>query len=109
MPQDPIGQITLPAKRVNQTTIGGLSHRINRQIAALEILLQTDIGGGMKHKAPIPGSGFALRAGEGVFLAGLRMQKNREILTDGLKARLNQLFRPGTDHDPVAISALEAK
>ena len=39
MPQDPIGQIALPTKRVNQTTICGLGHRIDRQITSLEILL----------------------------------------------------------------------
>jgi hypothetical protein len=37
------------------------------------------------------------------------MQKHRKILANGLKTRLNQLFGPGTDHDPVAISALQAE
>ena len=109
MPQDPIGQITLPTKRVNQTTICGLGHRINRQIAALEILLETDIWGGVKHKPSIPGSRLTLSTGQGILLTRLRMQKYREILADGLKARFNQLFGPGTDNDPVAISPLQAE
>jgi hypothetical protein len=37
------------------------------------------------------------------------MQKHREVLADGLKARLDQLFWPGTDNDPVTISTLEAE
>ena len=63
----------------------------------------------MKHEPSIPGSGLALGTGQGVLLARLRMQKHREVLADGLKARLDQLFWPGTDNDPVTISTLEAE
>ena len=38
MAQHPIGQIALPTKRVNQTAIDGLCHRIDRQIATREVL-----------------------------------------------------------------------
>ena len=63
----------------------------------------------MKHEPSIPGSRFALRARQGVFLARLRMQKHRKVLSDGLKAGLNQLLGSGANNDPVAISALDTK
>jgi hypothetical protein len=37
------------------------------------------------------------------------MQKHRKVLSDGLKAGLNQLLGSGANNDPVAISALDTK
>ncbi len=57
----------------------------------------------MEGKPAIATTAFALGARQGVFLAGLRVQENREVRTDRAEAAGLHFFRRGTDHQPVDL------
>ena len=96
-------QIVLAAERIDDFTGGGFGHGVDGQIAARQILLQRDLGGGVKGKAGIAGRGFALGARQRVFLVRLRMQEHGKVLADRTKARVKQRLGGGADDDPVTI------
>ena len=57
----------------------------------------------MEHKAAVTVAAFALGAGEGVLLAGVRMQKHGEVVAHRFETLVHQLLRRGADHYPVSF------
>ena len=80
-----------------------LGHGVDGQVTAHQIVVQADIGGGMEGKAAIAVTGFAFRAGQGVFLLGFRVQKDGKILSHRAKPFGLHLVGCGTDDDPVSF------
>ena len=97
-------QVVLAVVGVDDVAVGGLRHGVDGQVAALQILFQTDIGAEGADKAVITDAAFAFGAGEGVFFVADRVQKNRKILADGLITLRQQMFGAGADNDPVTVS-----
>lgn len=103
MAQDALFQIAPTAERIDQAACGILGHGIDGEIAALQIVFQRHIGGGVNGEAVITCGGLALGTGQRVLLMGLGVQKHRKILADRPETARQQLFRGRTDHHPVAV------
>ena len=58
----------------------------------------------MEHESFVARRAFAFGARQRVFLAGARMQEDREIGTDRTVARGRHRFGAFADHDPVAVA-----
>ena len=95
--------------RVDQPAAVGTGHRIDGQVAALQILFQRDVGCGVKVKAVITGRGLALGARQRIFLMGLRMQEHRKIAADRAEALLHHLFGCGADDDVIPVLHRQAE
>ena len=78
-------------------------HRVDREVAALEVVLQRHVGRGEELEAAIAAAVLALGARERVFLVRVRMQEHREVLADGHVARGEHHLGRGADHHPVAV------
>ena len=103
MAQNPALQILLPAERVDNPPVLVLRHRIDGQIAPLQIFFQRHIRVGEHLKRRVAAPRFALGACQCVFLVALRMQEHGEILAHRLIALRQQLFRRRAHHHPVAV------
>jgi hypothetical protein len=57
-------------------------HRIDGQVATVQIVFQRHIGRGVKGKAGVAATALAFGAGEGVFLLRLRMQEDGKVLAN---------------------------
>ena len=77
--------------------------RVDREVAAREVLLQRHVGRGVELEAVIAARGLALGARERVLLLRFRVQEHREILADRLVAELHHLLGRRADHDVVAV------
>ena len=62
-------------------------HRVDRQVAARQVLFQRDVGSAWNDEAAVAGRRLALGARERVFLVRLRMQEDREVAPDRRVAR----------------------
>jgi hypothetical protein len=93
----------LAAVRIDQRAAGVLRDRVDRQVAAHEVVLQRDVGRGVDLEAVIARPGLALRAGQRVFLVRVRVQEDRKILAHRQVAGLQHVARTGAGDDPVAI------
>ena len=82
---------------------GGLRHRIDREVAAGEVLLERDVRGEARREAVVAGAGLPFGAGERVLFAGRGVQEDREVLAHGPVAEREQLVRRGADDDEVAL------
>jgi hypothetical protein len=104
MPQQAVAQVALSAERIDQrAAVGILRNRIDRQVAALQVLLERHIGREQRLEAAVARSGLALGTRQRVFLGALRVQEHREILADGLEAPREQLLGPRADDHPVPL------
>ena len=88
---------------IDQRAIGRFCHRIDGQVTAGEILFQRDIGRGMKSEAVVTVPAFAFGAGKRIFILGLRMQEDREILTNWTETLFKQGFRGGADNHVIVV------
>ena len=104
VPQLPRLEVRAPAVRVDQRAIGVARDRVDREVAALEIVLERDVGRVVQFEAAVAGAGLALGAREGMFLAGLGVQEHREVAPDLAVAEVQHLLRRRADHDPVALA-----
>jgi len=104
VPQHARPQVALPAERVDQLTLVIERHRVDRQIAAAQVLLERHIGGGVHDETAIARSRLALGSGQRVLLVGLRMKKHREVPADGSEAERKHLIRCAADDHPIAIA-----
>ncbi len=102
-------EIARAAERIDQAALVVLGHRVDRQIAAFEILLERHRRIGREHEAVIAAPALALGARERVFLARLRMQEHREIAADRAKAEARHRLRRRADDDIVAIDDIPAE
>jgi len=78
-------QVALSAVWIDQLALVIFGDGIDGEIAALQVFFEGDVGAGMEGKPAIATTAFALGARQGVFLAGLRVQENREVRTDRAK------------------------
>ena len=96
-------EIRAPAIGIYDLAVVVFGHGVNGQVTADQILLQGDIGRGVKGETAIATPALAFGAGQGVFLAGLGMQKNREVGAHRAIALGSEGFGGGTHHDPVDL------
>ena len=96
-------QILRAAERIDQGSVVGTRHRIDREVASREIFLEGDAWRSVKAEAPMSAPGLALGAGERVFLVRLGVQEYRKVAADRTKPAREQFFRRGSDDDVVAI------
>ncbi len=101
--QQALGQILTATKGVDQATVAVLCHGIDGEVAAPEVIFQTDIRGCVYLKTFVAGGHFALGTRQGIFLAGLGVQKYREILAYLAEAPGAHVLRGRAGHYPVAI------
>ena len=99
----PAFEIARAVERIDDAALLVLRHRVDRQVAALEVLLERHVGSGVELEAVIAARGLALGARERVFLFRLRVQEHREVPADGLVAELHHLLGRRADHDVVAV------
>ena len=97
------------AKRVNQFSAVVFRHCIHRQIAAAQVVLQTNIGRGMKNKAAIAAPLLFFRSRQCIFLAGGRMKKNRKLSADRLESGGRHLFGRRADNNKIAVAGRTAE
>ena len=103
MAQQAQTQIGLAAVGIDNQAIGILSQRIDRQIAAQQILLQRDVRGGIAGETGIARTRFTLGTRQRILFPAFRVQKYGEIAAYLLVARLKQLLRRGANHDPISV------
>ena len=80
-----------------------MSHGIDGQVAAHQVLFQRNVFIGMKAESGVAFGGFAFGTGEGVFFVALRMEKDGKILADRLIALSQHGLRICTDDYPIAV------
>ncbi len=102
MAQQAQTQIGPAAVGIDNQAIGILSQRIDRQIAAQQILFQRDVRGGIAGKTGVAGTRLrSVRAR--AYSSRLFGCRNTEIAAYLLVARIKQLLRRGTHHDPISV------
>ena len=97
-------EVALAAVGVVQLALGVFGHGVDGQIAANQVVFDADLRAGEEGEAAVALAGFALGAGEGVFLAGVRVEKHREVVTDRAKALGQHLCNRGANHQPVDVA-----
>ena len=102
-------EIGLAAEGIDQRAVLVLRHRVDRQVAAQQVLLERDLGPGVEGEAAIAGRGLALGAREGVLLVRLGMEEHREVGADRLIAGREQRVDVGADENPVAVDDRQAE
>ena len=103
MAQHALAQVPLAAEGVDQRAVAAFGHRVDRQVAARQVLLQRDGRVGVHDEAVVARRALALGARQCVFLVRVRVQEHREVAPHLLEAGVEHLLRRGTDHDPVAV------
>ncbi|MNN34318.1 hypothetical protein D3C81_1481200 [compost metagenome] len=103
MAQQAQGEVVLAAVGIDQPAVGVLGDGVDGQVAADQVFLEGDLGAGVEGEAAVAASAFALGAGEGVFLAALRVEEHREVGADRAKALGEQFLGVGADHHPVGF------
>ena len=81
----------------------GHGHGVHREVAPGQVFFECDVGRGLHRKTFVALRRLALSAGQGVFLAGLRVQKDREVLAHRHVALRAHGFGRAAHHYPVAV------
>ena len=81
----------------------GHGHGVHREVAPGQVLFECDVGRGLHRKAFVAPGGFALGAGQGVFFAGLGVQKHRKVLAHWHITLRAHGFGRAAHHHPVAV------
>ena len=76
---------------------------VDGEVAPGQVLLQRHIGCGVEGEALVAGGGFALGAGQGDFIAGVRVQKHRKVFAHRQIALVQQSLGRAAHHHPVAL------
>ena len=92
--QDAGAQVLGAVERIDEVAVLVARDRVDREIAAREVLLERHVGRRMELEAVIAARGLALGARERVLLVRFGMKKNREILADRTVAE-RRPSRPG--------------
>ena len=95
--------------RVDQPSRLVARQRVDGQVAALQVLLQRDVGRGVESEAVVARRGFALGARQRVLFVGLRMQEHRKIAPDRTETQPHHLLRRCADHDMIAVLHRQAE
>jgi len=96
-------QILQAAVGVNQIAFIIPGHGIDGEIPAHQILFKTDIRAGNKMKALVALAGFALGAGQGVFVASVWMNKHGKVAPHRAITQPAHFLRGGAHHHPVTF------
>src|SRR3990167_6676367 len=96
-------KIALAAVGGIQLAQGVFGHGVNGQVTANQVVFDADVRAGEEGEATVALAGFALGAGEGVFLARLRMEKHREVVADRAKTLGQHLFNRSANYQPVDV------
>src|SRR6185437_4283467 len=104
VPQQAGLEIAPSAERVHELARVALRNRVDRQIAAPQILLEGDIGRELRLEAAIARSDLALEARERVLLMRLGVQEHRELAPDRREAARDELGAIRADYDPVPLA-----
>ena len=102
-------KIALAAVRIDQRAVVVARHRVDREVAPGEVVLERDFGRREELEAAVAAPVLALGARERVFLVRVRMQEHREIATHRPVAGRDHDFGRRADDDPVAIGAAAAE
>ena len=102
-------EVAPPSPRIDQRAVVGARDRVDREVAALEILLERHVAAVSNCEARVAAADLALGARERVFVAGCRMQEDREVLADAPIALREQLVGRRADDDPVALLDRQAE
>ena len=98
------GEVALAAVRIDQRAALVLGDRVDREIAARQVVLERHAPVGVELEAVIARAGLSFGAGQGMLLARLRMEEDREIAADGQVPGGAELVGIGADDDPVAVA-----
>ncbi len=115
VPEQLRAQIRLPAERIDDrpderaVRAHFARHRVDRQVAPHEILLERDVGRVIELEAVIAGRRLAFGARERVFLVRIRMQEHRKILADRPEALRGHLLGRRADDDVIAVAHRQAE
>jgi len=109
MAQGSLRNILAAAAGIDNMALRVGSHRIDREVAAREILFERHVRAGIDLETAVTGSGFFLGAGERVFFAGFRVQEDREAAADPAVAQCLEFIRRRADDDPVALARRQAE
>ncbi len=101
--QDSRRQVGAAAVGVHQA-VPALGHGVDGQVPPAQVVFQGDIRAGVHHETPVARRGLPLRAGQGVFLVGIGMEKYGEIPAHRPEAQGLHVFRRGAHHDMVPIA-----
>jgi hypothetical protein len=96
-------QVLPAAERIDQRAVPRLSHGVDGQIAACEILFQSDVGAEFDGEPAIARRHLALEPRQRVLLVGLGVQKHGKIAADFAKVTAQQLLTGPADDDPVPL------
>lgn len=109
MAEDARGEVAAAAVGVDQAAVLGARDRVDREVAAQQVLFERDLGRGVADEAGVAVAGLALGARERVFLVGVRMQEDREVAADRAEAAREHLVGRAADHHPVTILHRQAE
>ena len=109
MAQGFVLKIGMAVERVHQLTVFGLCHGVDGEVAAFEVFFEGNVRRAVHGKTVVAAALFALSAGQGIFLAGFRVQEHREVGTHLLEAPRLHLLRCGANHHPVPVFDLQAQ
>ncbi len=109
MAQDALVQIALAAVGIDQRALIIPGHGVDGEIAPGQILFQADVGCGQHDKTTVAAPGLALATRQGVFLVGLRVQKDGKILSHRAKALSLHGFWCNANHDEITITRGQAE
>jgi len=109
MAQHARAQVALAAMGVDQAAVLVARHRIDGEVAPRQVLLERDVGRGVKLEAVVAAAGLALGACQRHLLAGLRVQEDRKVTAHRAVAGRQQLLRRAADGDPVAVTKRQAQ
>jgi hypothetical protein len=90
-------------ERVDQVALLVACDRVDGEVAPRQVLLQRHVRRGEHCEALVAAPGLALGAGERVFLVGLWMQEDREVLADRAETQPHHLFGIAAYHHVVMV------
>ena len=109
MAQEAVGEVVLAVVGVYQLAVRGFGDGVDGEVSAAQVFFQGDFWRGVDVEAVVAVAVFALGAGEGVFVAAVRVQEYREVLADLFVALVEHLLRRCADYDPVELGGLQAQ
>ncbi len=109
MAQHAGAQVGLAAVRVDEGAVLATRHRIDREIAPRQVLLQRDIGRREELESPIAAAVLALGARERVFLVRFRMQEHWKVAADRAEAGGQHRLRRDPDDDKIPVGVCSAE
>ncbi|MNZ75431.1 hypothetical protein D3C78_939080 [compost metagenome] len=96
-------EVALAAVGIDHPAVLVLGHGVDGQVAAHQVVFQADVRAGVEGEAAVALAALALGTRQGVLLAGLRVQEDREVRADRAETPGEHFIASGADHHPVDI------